>query len=65
MRSFTIKLPISAYALVVAAFATFMILFFQAGRPPRRPGDEDTAVTIASVFRQHRAAHGSLLAASR
>jgi methyl-accepting chemotaxis protein len=52
MRSLTIKLRISAYALVVAvAFATFMILFFpwQAARL----GDQvmrDTAVTIASVF---------------
>ena len=52
MRRLTIKLRISAYALVVAvAFATFMILFFpwQAARLGDRVM-RDTAVTIASVF---------------
>ncbi len=52
MGRLTIKLRISAYALVVAvAFATFMILFFpwQAARLGDRVMN-DTAVTIASVF---------------
>ena len=52
MRRLTIKLRISAYALLVAvAFATFMILFFpwQAARIGDRVM-KDTGVTIAAMF---------------
>ena len=63
MRRLTIKLRISAYALVVAvAFAAFMILFFpwQAARLGDRVM-QDTAVTIASVFAASiEPAYGSL-----